>query len=87
MSKKEQKLNNLFEAIEMIKEYWLNLDKNTEDTLNGFIHSLLVMFDGDSSANEFNHLLITDNGIVLNDDDYLHELWVGYCKENENSNK
>ena len=87
ISEKEQRLNNLFEAIEMIKEYWLNLDKNTEDTLNGFIHSLLVMFDGDSSANEFNHLLITDNKTVLNDTDYLHELWIGYCKENENSNK
>ena len=87
ISEREQKLNNLFEAIERIKNYWLNLGKNTEDTLNGFIHSLLVMFDGDSSANDFHHLLITDNEIVLNDDNYLHELWIGQCQENENSNK
>lgn len=83
MSKKEQKLNNLFNGVDRIKNYWLNLDKNIEDTLNGFIHSLLVMFDGDSSANEFNHLLITDNKTILNEDDYLHELWVGYCEEHK----
>ncbi len=79
-SEKEQKLNKLFNGIDMIKNYWLNLGKNSEDTLNGFIHSLLVMFDGDSSANDFHHLIIMDGETALNTDDYLHELWVGYCQ-------
>ena len=31
MSIKEQKLNNLFEAVTALKDYWLGLNKNTED--------------------------------------------------------
>lgn len=81
MSIKEQKINNLFEAVATLRDYWLDLDKNTEDTLYGFIFSLFSMIDGESGINDFHHLIIKDKGTVLNNDNYLHELWVGYCEE------
>ena len=39
------------------------------------------MIDGESSSNDFHHLIIKDNSTILNNDNYLHELWVGYCEE------
>lgn len=81
MSIKEQKINNLFEAVTDLKDYWLSLNKNTEETLDGFIFSLLSMIDGESGSNDFHHLIIKDKGTILNNDNYLHELWVGYCEE------
>ncbi len=86
-NKKEQKINNLFYAVTTLRDYWLSLNKITEDTLDGFIFSLFSMIDGESGSNDFHHLIIKDKGTVLNSDDYLHELWVGYCQENENINK
>ena len=56
MSIKEQKLNNLFEAVTDLKDYWLGLNKNTEETLDGFIFSLFSMIDGESGSNDFHHL-------------------------------
>ena len=85
-NKKEQKINNLFDAVATLRDYWLGLDKNTEETLDGFIFSLFSMIDGESGSNDFHHLIIKDKGTVLNSDDYLHELWIGYCKENETEN-
>lgn len=35
MSIKEQKLNNLFDAVAVLRDYWLSLNKNTEETLDG----------------------------------------------------
>ena len=29
-NKKEQKINNLFDAVATLRDYWLGLDKNTE---------------------------------------------------------
>ena len=81
MSIKEQKLNNLFDAVTDLKDYWLSLNKNTEETLYGFIFSLFSMIDGESGINDFHHLIIKDKGTILNNDNYLHELWVGYCEE------
>ena len=81
MSIKEQKLNNLFEAVTDLKDYWLSLNKNTEETLDGFIFSLFSMIDGESGSNDFHHLIIKDKGTILNNDNYLHELLVGYCEE------
>ena len=81
MSIKEQKLNNLFDAVAVLRDYWLSLNKNTEETLDGFIFSLFSMIDGESSSNDFHHLIIKDKGTILNNDNYLHELWVGYCEE------
>lgn len=80
-NKKDQKINNLFEAVTVLKDYWLGLNKNTEETLDGFIFSLFSMIDGESGSNDFHHLIIKDKGTVLNNDNYLHELWVGYCEE------
>lgn len=80
-NKKEQKLNNLFDAVATLRDYWLGLDKNTEETLDGFIFSLFSMIDGESGSNDFHHLIIKDKGTVLNNDNYLHELWVRYCEE------
>lgn len=39
------------------------------------------MIDGESGSNDFHHLIIKDKGTILNNDNYLHELWVGYCEE------
>ena len=83
MSIKEQKINNLFEAITVLKDYWLSLNKNTEETLDGFIFSLFSMIDGESGGNDFHHLIIKDKSTVLNNDNYLHELWIGYCEEHK----
>lgn len=82
-SKKEQKINNLFEAITVTKDYWLGLNKSTEETLDGFIFSLFSMIDGESGCNDFHHLIIKDKGTILNNDNYLHELWVSYGKEKD----
>lgn len=73
-NKKEQKLNNLFNAVATLRDYWLGLDKNTEETLDGFIFSLFSMIDGESGSNDFHHLIIKDKGTVLNNDNYLHKL-------------
>ena len=83
MSIKEQKINTLFEAITALKDYWLSLNKNPEETLDGFIFSLFSMIDDESGSNDFHHLIIKDKGTVLNNDNYLHELWVGYCEEHK----
>ena len=72
---------NLFEAVTDLRDYWLSLNKNTEETLDGFIFSLFSMIDGESGSNDFHHLIIKDEGTILNNDNYLHELWVGYCEE------
>lgn len=80
-NKKDQKINNLFEAVTVLKDYWLGLNKNAEETLDGFIFSLFSMIDGESGSNDFHHLIIKDKGTVLNNDNYLHELWVSYCEE------
>lgn len=80
-NKKEQKINNLFESVTALKDYWLSLNKNTEETLDGFIFSLFSMIDGESGSNDFHHLIIKDKGTILNNDNYLHELWVSYCAE------
>ena len=67
-----------FNMTEDIRKF---LNKNTEETLDGFIFSLFSMIDGESGSNDFHHLIIKDKGTVLNNDNYLHELWVRYCEE------
>ena len=84
---RKEELNNLFDAVTVLRDYWLGLNKTTEDTLDGFIFSLFSMIDGESGCNDFHHIILKDGKTVLNKDDYLHELWVGYCQENEDSNK
>lgn len=73
MTKAEEFINQLKE----IKTYWIGMNQNTEDTLDGFIHSLLVMLDGDSSVNNFTYITLTDssdNEIINPEDCWLHEL-------------
>ena len=50
MNKQEQ----FIKQIKGIKDYWLRQPNlTTEDTVDGVLFSLLVMIDGDSSANNF----------------------------------
>lgn len=42
-----------------------------------------IWIDGESGCNDFHHLFIKDGVTTLNEDDYLHELWVNYCEEHE----
>ena len=73
MNKQEQ----FIEQIKTIKDYWLRQPNlTTEDTVDRVLFSLLVMIDGDSSANNFRALEIIDT----EDDEsiscgYLHEFY------------
>jgi hypothetical protein len=73
MSKQEQFIDQLKD----IKNYWLRQPGlSTEETVDGVLFSLLVMIDGDSSANDFRALEIIDT----EDDEsiscgYLHEYY------------
>ena len=73
MSKQEQ----FIEQLKDIKDYWLRQPNlTTEETVDGVLFSLLVMIDGDSSANNFRALEIIDT----EDDEsiscgYLHEFY------------
>ena len=71
--KQEQFINQ----IKNIKNYWLRQPNLTiEETVDGVLFSLLVMVDGESSANDFRALEIIDT----EDDEsiscgYLHEYY------------
>ena len=73
MMKQEQFINQ----IKNIKNYWLRQPNLTiEETVDGVLFSLLVMVDGESSANDFRALEIIDT----EDDEsiscgYLHEYY------------
>ena len=74
--KKEKKFIN---QVLDIRDYWLTIDRckdNPKELLNGFIHSLLVMFDADSGVNDFHFISLTDEVTqeVINDNYPLHEL-------------
>ena len=74
---KTRKRKDFLNALYDIAEYW----KDKEDATFGTIFSVLVMFDGDSSANDFERLEI--KGISNNK--YLHD---EFCRiEEERSNK
>lgn len=71
------KAEEFIKHIQGLKTYWLGMNKNTEDTLDGFIHSLLAMLDGDSSVNDFTYITLTDssdNEIINPEDCWLHKL-------------
>lgn len=73
MTKQEQ----FIEQLKNIKNYWLRQPNLTaEETVDGVLFSLLVMIDGESSANDFRALEIIDT----EDDEsiscgYLHEFY------------
>lgn len=62
------------------RDYWLKTLQPTDspkDVIDGFIHSLLVMIDGDSGLNDFHPILLTDQteNVVINPVEYLHEIF------------
>ena len=58
MKKTEEFLKQLIE----LKKYWVNQHPtNSEEAVDGFIFSFLVMCDGDSGMNDFHPLTITDD--------------------------
>ena len=73
MNKQEQ----FIEQLKTIKDYWLRQPNlTTEETVDGVLFSLLVMIDGDSSANNFCALEIIDTEDEQHIDcGYLHEFY------------
>ena len=61
-----------------IRNYWLNVHpENAKEAVDGFIHSLLVMFDGDAGRNDFHPIELKDleTGTIINDIYPLHEIF------------
>ena len=60
-----------------IRDYWLKVGKDPKEVVDGFIHSLLVMFDGDAGVNDFHFISLTDevNQEIINDRFPLHEIF------------
>ena len=81
----EEKAKEFIKNLLSYKEYWLGLNLSKEETLDGFIHSLLVMIDGDAGMNNFKSLLLVENktGEIINGDSPLHELYHSVKKELE----
>lgn len=74
---------DFIKSLKSIKNYWTSLpDKTTDEVVDGVLFSVLVMFDGDSSVNDFHPLNIVDthDGSVI-DGGCLHEI---YCSERRN---
>lgn len=73
----------LLQAIADLRDYWLGVAKNQDydqkTLVNGVIFSILVMIDGDSSANDFNHISLIERGKTINKASVaLHEMWCKY---------
>ena len=64
-----------------IRDYWLNESRaeTAKEKVDGFIFSMLVMFDGDSGSNDFHPLEIKDltDGKVIDSIGCLHEVFSG----------
>lgn len=76
------------QQIKSYRDYWLALEnKTTKEILDGAIFSLLVMIDGDSSANDFHPLKIidTETGKRL-DCGYLHDLFCQALRTDRQTN-
>ena len=75
MNKSEKFIKQLTE----IRDYWLNESRaeTAKEKVDGFIFSMLVMFDGDSGANDFHPLEIKDltNDEVIDSVGCLHEVF------------
>jgi len=73
-----EKDKQFIENILTIRDYWLKAGKgDAKETVDGFIHSLLVMFDGDSGTNDFHFIQLVDVAEMetINDCYPLHELF------------
>ena len=76
MQRNEQQ-EKFIQGIKTIRDYWLSLpDKTAEEIVDGVLFSTFVMFDGDSSANDFHALAIIDRETNERIDcGHLHELY------------
>lgn len=87
MKQLNKEAQELLEAIVGCKNYWLNLDDKiveqsikfcgdnetpTEYRMNGLIHSICTLLDGDSSANDFKRYKIVSGRKHINKDIDLH---------------
>ena len=72
-----EKEKKFIKEILMVRDYWLKQSKDPKEVVDGFIHSLLVMFDGDSGANDFHFIQLVDTVTMetINDQYPLHELF------------
>lgn len=72
-----EKDKEFIENILSIRDYWLAHSTDKKDAVDGFIHSLLVMFDGDSGTNDFHFIQLVDATTMeaINDRYPLHELF------------
>jgi len=72
-----KKAEEFIKQLISIRDYWLNESRaeTAKDKVDGFIFSMLVMFDGDSGANDFHSIELTDveDGESINECDCLHE--------------
>jgi len=67
-----------------LRNYWLRQSNDPKEVVDGFIHSLLVMFDGDSGFNDFHPIQLTDTTTKepINDQRPLHEVF--HMENNKN---
>jgi len=72
-----EKDKKFIEQILSIRDYWLKVGKDPKEVVDGFIHSLLVMFDGDAGANDFHPIQLIDTveTEIINDQYPLHEIF------------
>ena len=72
-----EKDKQFIQDILTIRDYWLAHSADKKEAVDGFIHSLLVMFDGDAGANDFHpiQLIDTEEMEIINDQYPLHEIF------------
>lgn len=68
---------NFIDNILTLRDYWLAHSTDKKEAVDGFIHSLLVMFDGDAGVNDFHFIQLVDTEEMetINDRYPLHELF------------
>lgn len=77
---------NFLDALYNIAHYWANLPKERlyikegetekEAMADGIVHSILVMFDGDSGANNFKRYDILQGEELIGEDIELHYAYI-----------
>ena len=83
-----EKANEFIEQLIELKKYWVNQHPtNSEEVVDGFIFSFLVMCDGDSGMNDFHPLTIFDtiDEQPMDDGMPLHEQYSA-IRDNEGGN-
>ena len=83
-----EKAKEFIEQLIELKKYWVNQHPtNSEEAVDGFIFSFLVMCDGDSGMNDFHPLTIFDtiDEQPMDDGMPLHEQYSA-IRDNEGGN-